>query len=117
MFENQKNKPSTIAEVGSNWSTFDDCMRSISLAKACGADAVKFQAYSHEALYGKAAGNYDAGNGMGYSIAELKGTLPLEWLPKLKDKAHAFNIEFMCSAFSPELLDAVNPHVNIHKLA
>lgn len=96
-----------IAEVGSNWASISDCMTSISQAKLCGADAVKFQAFTHEALYGELPP-------LGYF---MKGTLPLEWLPKLKEKCDAVGIEFMCSAFSPELLDAVNKYVNIHKLA
>jgi len=99
-----KKKPFIIAEVGSNFSSFEDCRNSIVLAKNCGADAVKFQAYNHKALYG-------------VDGPEMPGELPLEWLPKLKDKAQACKIEFMCSAFSPELLEAVDPFVNIHKLA
>ena len=95
--------PFIICEIGSNWTTLDDCLHSISAAKACGADAVKFQAYTHEALYG--------------TPGEVKGSLPLDWLPTLKAKADAVGIEFMCSAFSPELVEAVNEHVNIHKVA
>lgn len=98
-------KPFIIAEVGSNWSTFDDCKDSIAKAAACGADAVKFQAYDHKALYGINRRKV------------MPGTLPLEWLPKLKAKADACGIEFMCSAFSPELYEAVDPYVNVHKVA
>ena len=118
-----------IAEVGSNWRTLEDCANSISQAKACGADAVKFQAYDHQALYGcpdpvpkGGVGwvRYGAANG-GYGTMKPSSvrdsSLPLEWLPKLKEKADAVGIEFMCSAFSTELLGAVDPHVNIHKLA
>lgn len=96
--------PFIIAEVGSNWRTFDDCKNSIVAAKLAGADAVKFQAFTREALYGQAS------NDISYE-------LPLEWLPKLKEKADACGIEFMCTAFSPELYDAVDPYVRIHKVA
>lgn len=95
--------PYIIAEVGSNWSTFEDAKNSIALAKACGADAVKFQAYTPEALYGVAG--------------EVKGVLPLDWLPRLAEKARACSIDFLCSAFSPELMEAVDPHVAAHKIA
>lgn len=102
-------KPFVIAEVGSNWGSLEDCLTSITQAKMCGADAVKFQAYDKKALYGH------------YPIdlmgALLAGTLNLEWLPKLKEKCDAVGIEFMCSAFSPELLDVVDKYVRIHKLA
>lgn len=96
--------PFIIAEVGSNFSDLNDCMASISLAKNCGADAVKFQLYDYQSLFGIKGG-------------ELPGQLSLDWLPKLAEKAEACNIEFMCSAFSPELLELVNQFVNIHKLA
>jgi N,N'-diacetyllegionaminate synthase len=96
-----------VAEVGSNWRTFEDCKNSIALAAKCGAHAVKFQAYTREALYGDL-------KPWGFS---MPGTLPLAWLPKLKEKADACGIEFMCSAFSPELMEAVDPFVNCHKIA
>lgn len=101
----ENHPPFIIAEVGSNWLTFDDCKNSIAQAKQCGADAVKFQAYTRKDLYGIDDGTV------------APGTLPLEWLPRLAEKAKACGIEFMCSAFSPELIDAVDPYVNIHKVA
>lgn len=97
-----------IAEVGSNWSSLDDCLTSIRAAKACGADAVKFQLFTNEALYGP------IGSMLKFDV---KGVLPIEWLPNLADEAKRCGIEFMCSAFSPELIDAVDPHVAIHKVA
>jgi len=101
-------KPFIIAEVGSNWTTLDDCIQSISSAKLCGADAVKFQAFNYDALYGP---------GLMPLVKGHNPSLPLAWLPKLKDWADTCDIEFMCSAFSPELVEAVNPYVNVHKVA
>lgn len=100
-------KPFIIAEVGSNWRDLGDCMASISAAKAVGADACKFQAFNAEALYG------------GWHATGLHNLyeLPLEWLPKLAEKAKAVGIEFMCTAFSPELVAAVDPYVAVHKVA
>ncbi len=95
--------PYIIAEVGSNWQTIDDCLTSIRAAKAACADAVKFQLFTFESLYG------------------LPGTMPGElnpaWLPQLKAEADYYGINFMCSAFSPEQVDLVNPYVNVHKVA
>jgi sialic acid synthase SpsE len=106
-------EPFIIAEVGSNWRKLDDCKNSIVQAKACGADTVKFQAYDRNALYG-----IDTFPELSTETsAKLHGQLPLEWLPILEQKAKAVGIEFMCSAFSPELIDAVDPFVSIHKVA
>lgn len=100
--------PFIIAEIGSNWTSLDDCLHSIAMAKQCGADAVKFQLFDYVALYGP---RYVSPS------PNCMGALPKAWLPKLKHQADAIGIEFMCSAFSPELVDAVNPYVNIHKVA
>ena len=98
--------PYIVAEIGSNWQTFEDCITSINLAKNCGADGVKFQLYNAPALYGNVP-------------PELfpEGVMDPSWIPKLKTHCDAMGIEFMCSAFSPELLEVVNPYVNAHKVA
>lgn len=103
-------KPFIIAEVGSNWSNFQEAKDSISLAKNCGADAVKFQLFTEAALYGPGVRDTTYG-------ASGHHYLPAEWLPKLKEKADACGIEFMCTAFSPELVEAVDPFVSVHKVA
>lgn len=105
--------PFIIAEVGSNWRTLEDCLLSISMAKACGADAVKFQLFNPVALYGDIPPVWE----MPIKVQGEGPYMPHDWLPKLKAKADACGIEFMCSAFSPELIDVVNPYVNIHKVA
>jgi sialic acid synthase SpsE len=92
-----------IAEVGSNWLSFDHCKGAVSLAKSCGADAVKFQLYTHHELYGFAG--------------KLPGEMPREWIPKLKEKADAVGIEFMCTAFSPNGLRYIDQFVSTHKIA
>jgi sialic acid synthase SpsE len=95
-----------IAEIGSNWLTLKDCKNAIVQAKACGADAVKFQLFDEKALYGRFL-----------NFGWQPGQLDPGWLPELAEKAKAVGIEFMCTAFSPELIDAVDPHVTIHKVA
>lgn len=97
--------PFIIAEVGSNWRTLNDCLRSIQEAKNAGANAVKFQLFDATALYGSSQG------------VTMPGQLPPDWLPSLKRESDRIGIEFMCSAFSPELLSRVNPYVRIHKVA
>jgi N,N'-diacetyllegionaminate synthase len=114
-------KPFIIAEVGSNWKSFDDCKHSISMAKQCGADAVKFQAFDFKSLYGmpliEVISTRSAEEFPTQFETRGPGALPINWLPKLKEKADACGIEFMCSAFSPELVEAVDPFVNVHKVA
>lgn len=99
--------PFIIAECGSNWHNLTDCLNSITAAKHAGADAVKFQAFDDMALYGFVP--WDKGSAL-YN-------LPLEWLPALKLKAAAVGIELMCTAFSPDLVRAVDPFVEVHKVA
>jgi N,N'-diacetyllegionaminate synthase len=96
--------PFIIAEVGSNFRDLRDCLDSIAQAKKAGADAVKFQAYNSLAMFGQ-------------DLGRMKGELPLEWLPQLKEKADACGIEFMCTAFSPEILAEVDKYVEVHKIA
>ena len=92
-----------IAEVGSNFLYFGDCIKSIHEAKMAGASAVKFQLYTHKELYG--------------FEGEAKGVLDPTWLPALKAEADKRGIDFLCTAFSPEGYDVVNPYVKTHKVA
>lgn len=93
-----------IAEIGSNWSTFEDCKSSIAHAKAAGADAIKFQLFSSHELYGS-------------DIRPLSTCLPREWVPKLWELARASEIEFMCTPFSPDGIEFLDPFVARHKIA
>ena len=94
-----------IAEIGSNWSTMDECIQSIYLAKACGADAVKFQLFTDMELYGLPNPN----------VAPY--SMPPHWLKELKRQADKVGIEFMCTAFSVDGLKFVDNFVETHKLA
>lgn len=92
-----------IAEVGSNWKTLDDCLSAIKIAKYCLADAVKFQLFSHKELYGV--------------DGEMAGEMPRNWIPQLKESCDYYNIEFMCTAFSPDGYRFIDPFVKTHKIA
>ena len=89
-----------IAEVGSNWKTHEDLIRSVSMAKAAGADAVKFQYFAPQELHGP--------------DFQLDESFPLE---RLAEKAKEIGIDFLCSAFSPEGVAKVDPFVTAHKVA
>lgn len=95
-----------VAEVGSNYTNFTDAKDSISMAKNCGADIVKFQMFTHEELYGFSRIN------LSKMCKEIR-----EWLPALSEKATAVGIELMVSTFSPEGLAYANSFVSRHKIA
>lgn len=92
-----------IAEVGSNWRTKKDCLKAIDRAIDTGADAVKFQLYSHQSLYG-------------YPGTLGDGVLDPMWFSEFQDRC-ADMIEFMCSAFSVDDALIVDPFVDRHKVA
>lgn len=99
-----------IAEIGSNWRSLNDCHASITKAKECGADFVKFQLFTPNSLYGPHEK---------FDISQL-GQSPYlhnHWLPHLAAQAKGLGIEFMCSAFSPRDYEIVNEVVSYHKIA
>lgn len=108
-----------IAEVGSNWRSFDDCKHSIQMARQCGADAVKFQLFTARDLYGSVTDAMGMRflDGNGNAVWDRSRELPPDWLPKLADKARAAGIDFLCTAFSVEGLKLVDPYVKAHKIA
>lgn len=99
-----------IAEIGSNCFKYRGKDRNLRLAyeqidaaKMCGADAVKFQMFTHKELFGvEEPSEYE---------------LPKEWIPKLKDHCDKRRIDFLCSAFSLQGFHHLNPFVNYHKVA
>ena len=98
--------PFIIGDVGSNHrGHLELALKHLEVGKACGLDAVKFQLYSSEELYGQPNDNVDS-----WSVRR-------EWLPALKECADKLGVEFMCSSFSREGYQYVDPFVNIHKIA
>jgi sialic acid synthase SpsE len=94
-----------IAEVGSNWRTYDDLFKSVEMAKEDGADAIKFQYFTGEELYGQTVSAVD------------KYSVPLTALKQLKQICRHYDIEFMCSAFSLQGYKDIDPLVETHKVA
>lgn len=112
------NNPFIIAEIGSNWRKYDEdkqnwaCIqKQIELAKEYGADAVKFQLFTAEELYGpkvsqtRFAKDFD------------RFALPKEWVPTIAAMCEDFELEFMCSAFSVKGYEFVDKYVKRHKIA
>lgn len=90
-----------IAEIGSNFKTFDDCIFSIKMAKECGANIVKFQFIEPGDLHPDSK----------------KALLPKDWIPLLADYCNKIEIEFMCSAFSVKGYEFIDRYVQRHKVA
>lgn len=92
-----------IAEIGSNWSSLDDCKISVAHAKSFGANAVKFQMFSDMELYG--------------INRPMSNALPRDWVPILAEKAAKAGIEFMCTPFSADGVRFLSPFIKRHKIA
>ena len=97
-----------IAEVGSNWYTLEDCLDSCELAKDAGADAVKFQMFTEKELYGTNTDQWEVGK---------TPCLPSVWIHQIAGNCESLGIEFMCTAFSKEGYEFINPFVKTHKIA
>ncbi len=91
-----------IAEIGSNFETFEDCQAAIHEASLAGATAVKFQMFSEDELYGSGSTEY---------------RFRPEWLSSLKQTARKNSLKFGVTAFSQRGLDIVSPYVDFYKIA
>ncbi len=104
------NEPYIIAEIGSNWRKSEDqdenlkiALEQISKAKECGANAVKFQLFTHKEMYG--------------IDGDDKYALPWDWIPNLSAHANELGLDFGCTAFSTHGYSYIDPFVDFHKVA
>jgi len=101
----EKQPAFVTAEISANHGQdFDRAVKLIKKAKECGADAVKFQAYTPDTLTINADNKYFQirhAEWGGQTLYELykKAYTPLEWLKSLKKIADDTGIMFLCSAF------------------
>ena len=113
-----------IAEVSANHGqNFKHAVEMIRVAKECGADAVKFQAYTPDNLTLDCDNEYFQVKHKkwgGQTLYELykKAYTPLEWLPELKKIADNEGITFFATAFDKETVDLLEKiDVPYHKIA
>ena len=87
-------KAFVVAEIGSNWEgNYTKAKKIIQECKKANADAVKFQMWKAEELYGKSHPNWN----------EIKRSeLSFQMAKKLKRFSDKQKIEFFCSAFYPD---------------
>lgn len=92
-----------VLDVGSNFDNYTDCVESCKKAKQLGAQAIKFQCFTSEDLYG---------------FKEfVKNGIPKQWVPGLAGVCRDEQIEFMCSVFNKDLVSFIDPYVTTHKVA
>ena len=101
-----------IAEAGSNHNRdFDMARRLIDVAADAGADAVKFQTFTGQALYSSKAPRFDYLSGQtDKAPAELLDdlALPREWQGPLAGHCRDRKIEFLSSPFDREAVDELD---------
>jgi len=122
-----KFKTFIIAEAGSNWKVgsperdWEMAKSLIDVASSAKADAIKFQTYRAETVYVPNAGspNYlrkkTTKNSINKIFDEL--SMPYEMIPKLARYCKHKQIKFMSTPFSVEDAKALDPFVEIHKIA
>lgn len=96
-----------VAEIGSNWKSLSDILESCKKASEIDVDVVKLQLFNRSEMY---LGNRDVKTG-------ITPYLNPDWLQSISAYCNKLDIEFMCTAFSPEGYKLVNKYVNIHKVA
>ena len=113
-----------IAEVSANHGQdFNRAVDMIKAAKECGADAVKFQAYTPDAMTINADNKYfqiKHPQWGGQTLYELykKAYTPWDWFRKLKKIADNLGIVFFATAFDKAAVDLLEEiDVPIHKIA
>ena len=123
----RRNGVFVIAEAGSNWrvgSPEGDAAMGRSLVDAAveaGADAVKFQTYRADTVYVANAGSSDylSASGIEENIGDIFADLamPYEMVGDLAGYAAGRGIGFMSTPFSADDFAAVDPFVEVHKIA
>lgn len=105
------NPPYIVCEVGANHGgDLGRALRLIEAAKAAGADAVKFQAYTADTITLDCDGpdfRIDSGPWQGWRLYDLykKCQTPFEWFPKIAEHARKIGITWFASAFDPTAVD------------
>ena len=127
MIFNNSDHVFVIAEAGSNWKcgTYEDDLNQarnlIDTAVKAGADAVKFQTYKPETTYVSEAGTSEYLSKTGYTekIEDIfkEHSMPYEMIPQLFKYCKEKQIMFMSTPFSVSDAKAIDPYVEIHKIA
>ena len=113
-----------IAEIGSNHDgKIERAQLLIRLAADCGADAAKFQSFSAPRIVSD-YGFRQMENQLSHqalweqSVFDVYQdySMPLEWLPILKEECDEAGVHFLSSPYNFESVDALEPHVPAFKI-
>ena len=89
-----------IAEIGSNWTTSEEAVLSVTKARQCGAHAVKFQMFTGKELYGTDSDRFLQPD-----------------ITAIYNRCQDLGIDFLCTAFSAKGVKQIDPYVRAHKVA
>ena len=112
-----------IAEIGHNHSgDIDKAIKMITVAAACGADAVKFQKLNNKALFTQEMYNkpYENENSFGLTYGEHREFLEFGYdeYKELIKEAKKNHVEFMCTAFDFDSVDFLEElNIKSYKIA
>lgn len=102
-----------IAEASSNHNgDLNRSMELVNIAAETGCDAIKFQLFRVDELFAPEILEKSPTHRQ-----RRKWELPQSFIPILSAEAHRLGIEFGCTPFSIESLEAVTPHVDFLKVA
>jgi N,N'-diacetyllegionaminate synthase len=111
-----------IAEAGSNHNgSLELAEQLIAVAAECGADAVKFQTFSADAMYARESASVEYLSRLGITrpiydiIADIE--MPREWIPHLAACCARHRLDFLSTPFDNEAADLLAPHVPAFKIA
>lgn len=105
--------PRFIAEVSSNHAAdLDRCIRFVHAAANCGCDAVKFQLFKIDQLFAPEVLAVSAEH-----RARKAWELPEAFLPELAEACRSRGIQFGCTPFYLDGVDALYPYVDFYKVA
>lgn len=102
-----------IAEVSSNHNQdLDRCLRFIETAKQIGCNGIKFQLFKIDKLFAPQIikNNQQLNKRRAWE-------LPLKFIPKLAKASYKLGLEFACTPFYLEAVEALKPYVDFYKIA
>lgn len=105
--------PYFISEVSSNHAKdIKRCLRFVDMSAEVGFDAVKFQLFKIKDLFSK-----EALSSKPELIDRQEWELPEEFIPIIKKRCDAKDIQFGCTPFYMDAVDYLNDYVDFYKIA